>query len=265
MATPTVEYFQIPSICPVCSGLLTIDGQFLFCKSKTCPGKLSGAIRVWVERLGLLHWGDTLIDKLCENKISSISDLYRLSIEDIASCCSGVKFAAKCHKVLHLNKSIPLQLLISALNIPNLGISTATDIVSSGISTISSLLSVSVEDLEKVPNVGKLTAQKIYDGIQEKRVVILELESVLNIIVPTSGPLVNLSFCITGPLSKPRKAIEKLIMDAGGTVKSSVGSGVTHLVTNVPDTTSSKMQNAKKHGTQVISEINLYSLIEATN
>jgi DNA ligase (NAD+) len=126
-------------------------------------------------------------------------------------------------------------------------------------------LSISVEDLEKVPNIGKLTAQKIFDGIQEKSQIILELESVLNIIVPTSGPLVGLSFCITGPLSKPRKAVEKLIMDSGGTVKSSVGSGLTHLVTNVPDTTSSKMQNAKKYGTKVISEIDLYSIVGTIN
>jgi hypothetical protein len=44
-------------------------------------------------------------------------------------------------------------------------------------------------------------------------------------------------------------------------VKSSVGVGLSFLVTNDSDTMSSKMKSAKKHGTTVLSEQDLYLLM----
>jgi DNA ligase (NAD+) len=259
------EFFEIPEYCPECNSRTIQEGQFLFCRSKACPAKLSGAIRVWVERLGLLHWGDALIDKLTDPedpKINSIADLYRLSVEDISKCCSGMKMATKCHKQIHDHKEFPLQLFLSALNIPLLGMATATDIVNFGINSIDKLLEAQASDFVGVPNVGERTASLIYFGIQEKREFILDLSTVVNIL-KSEGPLSGLSFCITGALSLPRKSAEKQIMDAGGSVKSSVGKGLSYLVTNDSDTTTSKMQKAKKYGVKVISETELYELIQS--
>ena len=260
-----LRVFQIPTSCPICSSILVEDGQFLFCRSRACPAQLSGAVKVWVSRLGLLHWGDSLIDALTDSanpRVSSLADLYRLSVDDIASCCSGQKFAQKCWSVLHSNKRITLTLLLASLNIPNLAVATATDIVQAGYSNVDKLLALTLDDLLKVPNVGHKTAGQILQGISEKSQSIRDLSEVLDVIEAPSGPLQGCSFCITGATSRPRKAVEKMIMDAGGVVKSSVGSGLKYLVTNDKDTTSSKMKNAKKHGTAVISEQDLYSMIE---
>lgn len=257
------ELFKIPEFCPVCSSTLVEEGQFLYCRARSCPVQLSGSVKVWIKRLGLLHWGDALVDSLTDPEsgcVKSIADLYRLEVEDIAAHCSGRKFAQKCWDILHSNKRITVELLLASLNIPNLAVATATDIVLAGHNTVDKILSLTREDLLKVQNVGEKTADQILEGLQSRRAVIQDLAQVLDIVV-ASGPLAGKSFCITGATSKPRKAVEKQIMDAGGIVKSSVGAGLSYLVTNDADSTSSKMKNAKKYGTAVISEAELYRLM----
>lgn len=264
MAGQAAQLFPVPEVCPVCSGPVSVRNAFLYCDSRSCPAKLSGSVKVWIKRLGLLHWGDALVDSLTDPdnpRISCIADLYRLTVDDIAECSSGGKFAKKCYDVLHAGKSITLELLIASLNITNLAVATATDIVQAGHDTVEKVLALTREDLMKVPNIGEVTAGQVFDGLQAKRGEIEELAKVLDLKRPCSGPLAGKSFCITGATSKPRKAVEKQIMGAGGTVKGSVGAGLSYLVTNDPDTGSSKMQGAKKHGVTVISEAELYRMM----
>lgn len=257
------ELFKVPEFCPVCSSALVEEGQFLYCRSRGCPVQLSGSVKVWINRLGLLHWGDALVDSLADpetGRVKTLADLYELSVEDLAEHCSGMKFAQKCWEVLHSNKRVTVELLLASMNIPNLAVATATDIVQAGHNSVDKILSLTYEDLLKVQNVGEKTARQIMDGLEARRETITALSAVLDII-ESSGPLSGKSFCITGATSKPRKAVEKQIMGAGGVVKSSVGAGLTYLVTNDQDTTSSKMKSAKKHGTTVISEEGLYRLM----
>ena len=260
------ELFPVPPHCPVCGGPSSEEGDFLYCRNRACPVQLSGSVRVWVKRLGLLHWGDALIDRLTDPanpRISSVADLYRLSVEDISECSSGLKFAQKCHDVLHSNKSVTLELLIASLNIPNLAVATATDIVRAGHDTVEKVLALTRDDLLKVPNVGEVTAGQVLEGLSSKRQEMVDLAAVLSVSQPVGGVLTGKSFCITGATSKPRKSIEKMIMDCGGTAKGSVGAGTSFLVTNDPDTGTSKMKSAKRHNVAVISEADLYRLMGA--
>lgn len=262
--TAAPDYFRIPEHCPICSGILSVEGQFLYCRNRGCPVQLSGSIKVWVKRLGLLHWGDALIDCLTDPgrpRVNSVADLYKLEPEELAECTSGLKMAKKCYDTLHANKAIKLELLIASLNIPNLAVATATDIVQAGYDTVEKVLALTQEQLLEVPNVGPITAHQVFDGLQERQHAILDLAKVLDIRGSGTGSLSGKSFCITGATSKPRKAVQKMIMDAGGIIKDSVGKGVTYLVTNETDTMSKKMQNAKKYGTEVISESRLYEMM----
>ncbi len=266
--TSTAHFFAIPEYCPVCAGRVDVQENFLYCASSSCPAKLSGAVKVWVRNLGLLHWGESLIDSLTDPsnpRIGSVADLYRLDISDLSECCSGEKMAKKLHGVLHSNKEMPLELMLASLNIPNFGNSTATDLVQAGFDTVEKVLSVGFEELRAVPNIGEKTAKSIQEGLLLKRDIILDLSAVLTIKKPAGGALQGKTVCITGELSRPRKMVEKDVMDAGGFPKGSVSKTTSYLVTNQPDTASSKMQNAKKHGVPVIDETGLYDLIRGTS
>ncbi len=261
------DVFEIPTLCPVCSGPVAERGDFLYCVSESCPSRLSGSIKVWVRNLGLLHIGEATVDSLTTGTppaISSIADLYRLSVDDWALHCSGMKMAAKCRMALHGNKELPLELVVSSLNIPNFGLSTATDLVRGGIDTAEKMLSADFEELRAIPNIGDITARQIQEGLLSKRDILLDILTVISLKAPTAiGPLVGKTICITEATSVPRKALEKRIMEAGGIPKGSVSKATSYLVTNYPDTTSSKMVSAKKHGVPVISEADLVALLGA--
>jgi len=264
----TRELFTVPEACPTCGGPAEEDGSFLFCRSRSCPSRLSGSVKVWVAHLGLLHWGDSLIESLTDAtdpKVSSVADLYRLSVDNISAHCSGVKFARKCYDVLHSNKSLKLELVLSSLNIPNFGVSTASDVVSAGYDTVDKVLSMSEEDLVKVPNIGPVTASQIYSGIQDRADAIRDISAVVEIVGLSRGPLSGMSFCVTGSTSVPRKALHKRVMDAGGTVKESVVAGLSYLVTNedLSSFSSGKAKKAIANGTKILSELDLVRMIES--
>lgn len=260
----TESIFEIPKYCPVCSSPTLEKGKFLFCPSKACPAKLSGAVRVWVKRLVLLQWGDALIDALTDSdqsKIQTLADLYRLTLDDIAECCSGAKVTKKCYDTLHANKSISLELFLASQNIQNLALSTSTDIVQAGYDTLDKVLDLTFDQLVKIPNIGNITAEHILQGFAEKRASMLDLASVVDIKKQFVGALTGKSFCITLTTAKPRKILDKMILDAGGLIKGSVGSGLSFLVCNYPESDSSKLTNARKYSIPIIPESELYQML----
>ena len=74
-------------------------------------------------------------------------------------------------------------------------------------------------------------------------------------------PLAGKSFCFTGELNTlKRKEAEVMVQAKGGAVKSSVTKGLTYLVTNTPDSGSSKNKKAQELGTAIITEADFLKL-----
>lgn len=255
------QYFDLPLKCPVCDFDLTDEGSLLYCRNTYCFAKHIGSIKAWISKLGLLYWGDSLVDALvASNKISRAADLYDLSIADIAYASSGVKFASKCHAVLHDNKRMSFATFLSALNIPNLGIATANDLVASGLNTLDVLLTCDVSALCKVNNVGARTAESFIKYFKEFENDIRAVYSKVEII-DVLGRLSGKSFCVTGATKLPRKAIHKMVQDHGGLVKESVSNDLSYLISN-QESTSSKSVKALKHGVKVITEGEFLTMVD---
>jgi NAD-dependent DNA ligase len=114
-----------------------------------------------------------------------------------------------------------------------------------------------------IPNV----ADKLTKGLDEVAEEVKTLRTYVKVITPeaaekiTNGPLVGMSFCLTGEMSRPRKDIENDITKAGGEVKSSVAKGLTYLVQADPNSESSKSKKARQYGTTVIGEQELMQMI----
>jgi DNA ligase (NAD+) len=62
-------------------------------------------------------------------------------------------------------------------------------------------------------------------------------------------------------MERKREELEQMVIDAGGTVKSSVGSGLTYLVIADPESTSTKAVKARKLGTKLISEAQFLKMV----
>ena len=75
------------------------------------------------------------------------------------------------------------------------------------------------------------------------------------------GILQGKTFCITGSLTQKKAVYEDMILNNGGGYETSLKSNVTHLIAADPGGNSSKLQKARKKGTQVIGEDDLRKLI----
>lgn len=260
------DYFTIPTECPACFHPTSIEGDFLYCRNKKCPTRLFSDLKVWVDRLGLLHWGDALLTSLSDSSkpgaVKSVADLYKLSETDLEDHCSGMKMARKCWKVLHDNMSIPPEVVLAGMNIPNLGLSTATDIVKAGYDTIDKVCSMSTGDLLTIPNIGAITANQIKSGIDAKAGLLAELDTLLSIKPASTGPLSGKKICITGDVWAPRKAVQKMIVSAGGQAVDSVSKDTSALVCEASDSSSSKSKKAKQHNIPIISGADLKRILD---
>jgi DNA ligase (NAD+) len=106
--------------------------------------------------------------------------------------------------------------------------------------------------------ISDILADKIYYGMVENVEEIEKCMSFFNVKSNESkeekveGKLSGLSFCFTGAMSIKRSDLEKMVVENGGEVKA-VSKGLSFLVQQDPNSTSTKSEKAKKLGTKIIS------------
>jgi DNA ligase (NAD+) len=257
---------KMPTSCPCCDGVVELSGENITCLNSThCSAQVIGRIKNWIKELNILEWGDTLLERLVESKkVTSVADLYTLSIDDLAGIeRMGKKSATKCHEILWQHAEIPLELFLGALSIPMIGSTTIKLIINAGCDTLEKFGQLDAEHFEKVPGVGPIKARSLADGLRNNRDLILQLlKNGLKIKSKTVGVLSGKSICFTGSMKNKRPVLEKMAVDAGGDLKSSVGKGVTYLVIADPNSTTSKAVTARKLGTVLMSEEEFLELVK---
>jgi DNA ligase (NAD+) len=262
----TGTILKAPTKCPECSSKLLMQGEHLMCLNYDCPAQVIGRVKNWIKEIGILEWGDTLIEKLVASElVNDLSDLYTLTVDELASIDRmGKKSAQKCFDNLWAAKEVPLEVLLGGLSIPMIGQSTIKAIMSAGYTTLDQFLELEASDFEKVSGVGPTKSQSLYDGLQNNKELIMKMiDNGVEVKEPnTTGKLAGKSFCFTGALSIKRAEAEKMVAEQGGEAKNSVGRGLTYLVIADPSSTSSKAQKARSLGIQLINEATFLSMVE---
>lgn len=257
---------QLPTKCPVCNSEAEMVGENLVCTNvSTCTAQVEGRIKNWIKELNILEWGTSLLDKLVESgKVTTVADLYKLTIDDLASIDRmGKKSAKKCYDTLWASKEIPLDLFLGSLSIPMIGVSTIKQIIGSGCDCIDKFMQSNADYFETVPGVGPNKAQSLANGLKQNEQLITQiLSNGVKIKENVVGKLTGYSICFTGTMTNKRAILEKMVVDAGGKVKSSVCKGLTYLVINDLNSTTSKTTAAKKLGTKLINEQQFLELVK---
>jgi DNA ligase (NAD+) len=257
-----------PSKCPTCSVALAKVGEYLACRNRKCQALVEGRIQNWIDACGVLEWGDKLITQLVDAKlVSEPADLYKLKAEQIAKLERRGMVIAK--KVLdNLRAQLPLTLpkFLAALGIENFGLQTAKTIVAAGFDTLDKVQKATAAELAAIPGVGPSKGKAAFDGIKERKAEIARLVAVgVEPVTKTkAGPLLGKTFCFTGALSKPRKELEQMVEEQGGTLLSGVTKELNYLVMADPSSGSSKSQKARQYGTLCIDEAGFFALIKTT-
>lgn len=255
---------QPPSSCPECNGATIMDGENLMCtNSADCPAQVVGRIKNWIKELNILEWGDTLIEKLVESKkVTTIADLYKLTVNDLASLDRmGDKSAQKCYDLLWASSEVSLDIFLGALSIPMIGATSIRQIINNGCDTLEKFGQLSAVHFEQVSGVGPTKAKFLADGLKANQQLILDiLDNGVTIKKQIVGPLSGIKIAITGSTKTKRADLEKFVSDNGGEIKSSVGKSCTHLVIADINSTSSKAVAARKLGIKLIDEESLLNL-----
>lgn len=260
--------FEHPVDCPVCGSKTEREGAYLVCPNTlSCPAQVSGAVKRWVEKIGVKFFGEGLIDALCDQGlVSSIADVYKLDEEEVASLTVNGRFigasAERGFDSLRQNKELPLHVFIGALGIPQIGRSMVKIIMDGGVDTLPKMLSASTATLARIDKVGESKADAFYHGIRslEALGVLADLEDVgIKIKTPSVGNLTGKSVCMSGFRdAKMTAAIEA----KGGTIKASVGKGLTYLVVKDPASTSGKAAKARQLGVNVIGIDEMWKILK---
>tara|TARA_B110000438_G_scaffold302206_1_gene359210 strand:- start:1547 stop:3598 length:2052 start_codon:yes stop_codon:yes gene_type:complete len=260
---------HVPIDCPECNTNLELDGAFLRCSNLSCPARLARSILYWCRALEMDGIGEKLVDQLCEVKlVKTIPDIYRLTSEQIQSLeRMAEKSANNVMNQLDATREMSLDTFLSALGLPGIGPELATAFAGE-ICTMDSLMALSEDDLGRliaIEGVGVTVAHSLMTGVTDRSEMLEDFSRILTIseVAKTeapSGPLVGLSFCITGTLNRPRKEIALQIKAAGGKVVSTVTGKLDFLVAG--ENAGSKLEKATRLGVNVLNEVEWEAMLQ---
>ena len=251
---------DLPDTCPECGEKLYWNGVHLTCINLNCPNMIRQDLLAWINNVAPLDdFGDTL-------RLKYIYDLYGrevVSVEDMMDTLElGSKYQqggvqdnlfVKMLELLHTRK-IPANEAIMALNIPRFGDKTSVK------------LAQQPEVLERIMKEAMTTCDPVNlldlngyigdanaDAIRDNLWKFARLRYIWNRIEFKSASEVKGKVAITGKLSVQRKAFEKELAEAGWTC-GDISKETRFLITDNPNSNSSKNQKADKLGIKKVTE-----------
>lgn len=275
MRTGKEKKFRMPITCPLCSSRVIRRGVFYRCSNAGCGAVLRESLYHFVSKkaYNIEGLGPRIIDTFLDHGlIADAADIFTLVEGDIAILDGfGEKSAQNIVEEIHKKKNIELHRFIYALGILHVGEETsillaqmlATKNISSRPTSMNFIMnSLSVDDLQKMPDVGPIVAQSIFNWFhnEHQRALIVELEKVgvtldVSKILsrPTSDIFKGKTIVVTGTLSRmSRDEAKDRIRHHGGEVSGSVSQKTDYVV--VGKNPGSKYDVAKELGITVLDE-----------
>lgn len=268
--------FLIPEVCPVCGSRTERekDTADIKCTSSSCPAQLERHIINFVGRdaMDIKGFGTVYIEDLVRlGYIKDIADIYGLKQHREELIEQGIigkeKNTDKLLDAIEKSKQNEAYQLLTGFGIPNVGKAAAKTILRY-FKNIDTLMEADVEELQKVEDVGEVTAVCIREFFEdEKNREIVERLKTCGVNVElketVNGDLrfAGLTFVITGTLpSMDRKEAAALIDARGGKVTGSVSKKTDYLLAG--ENAGSKLAKANELGIRVISEDELKNMLE---
>lgn len=266
---PEAHDILLPHICSTCQTELVNEGTRLYCPNPLCKKLIYHRLEKWIDVLDIQAFGKTLLARLFElDMLNSVSDIYSLRAESLSQLeRMGDISAQKIIASINAKRTITLEQFIAGFDIDGIGEVMAAKLVDAGYNSLEKILNAKEDELSRVPNFGEILAHNFVQGIRAVGAEMQQLISSGTITLKvreTNLPLSGKSFCFTGELeTMKRSQAESLVKQKGGSVKSSVVKDLTFLVTNEPESGSSKNLKAQKLGVNIIDEKTFLQMVEA--
>ena len=252
----------LPTTCPECDSELVWDGVHLKCPNPDCKDIQIQDLLVWCNNIAPIDGlGDTLkikfFEQLRDNTINdgfhsqfdmSIEGVYNYSETLVPHGAQENLFFRMLSGLKHNNVSIISAL--KALNIPRLGDATA-DLLSHYPEDIKKLMNGEIPD-NLAYKIGNANAESIIRHAEKfKRLNYISRNLVFE---DNSSNNSKIKVAITGSLATMTRSQFEKILNANGFVLSDISKDTKYLITNTPDSGSSKNAKADKLGIEKITE-----------
>lgn len=271
----------IPDMCPCCRHKAEIkytdSSKFLMCTNPNCPSKLLAKLTHFVSRNCINIEGlseatlETLINKGWITDFKDIYSLYTHGREWEQLDGFGEKSVAKILDAIEKSRNIKLENFICALSIDGVGLSTAKTIsrfCEGNFLQFNNIIHMPSANWCVLEDVGPTLMDNLNRYFKENCYMVTDLMKEFNFILPEKieikeNPFIDKAICVTGKLEHfTRDSINAKILELGAKVASGVSAKTDYLITNTPDSGSSKNVNAKKFGTKIITEEEFLKLIK---
>ncbi len=257
--------FKFPAKCPVCGAEAEKpEGEAIRrCVNAACPAKLREGLLYFASRaaLDIEGLGEALVEQLiAKERVKDPADLYALTKESLVELeRMGEKSAANLLARIEQSKSAPLERLLTALGIRQVGEATARDLAAA-FGSLDAILAAEEEKLAEVNGVGPIVAAAIanWRAVAQNRALIEKLRAAgLTFTAAKSerreGFFTGKTVVFTGELTKfTRSEAEARVRAQGGTATGSV-SKKTDFVVAGPNA-GAKLDKAKELGIAVLDE-----------
>ena len=255
---------DIPLSCPSCNSLLIWDSDFLMCPNENdCPDQVVGKMIYFFRILGNNDgFGQATIQKLYDEGIRQVSDIYLLNIDELVSIGFGEKTSQNLINQLQRSRqeSIEDWRFLAAFGVHRLGMGNCENLLKNY--SIDEVFDLSIDSIAEIDGFAELTAEIIFDGLLSIRfqyeVLVsggFDLEKTILIADEdtSSNPFYSKKIVFTGAMNQPRSDLEKQAKSLGIKVAKSVSSKTDFLIIG-ENVGQSKMNKAKNHGVQILSE-----------
>lgn len=257
------ENYQFPMTCPSCGKPIKEKNKFFYCTNPACKTRAVKSLSHFIRNLDIGFASDTNLENW---KIYSINDL----IEFIPANKQQEKF---CKELKDKLWNISEHKLIESFDYSGIGKKQINKIIDAN--SLEDFIKFFFEDeditLKKSIGITESTFKRIKEGVK-----LNDISNSYHSIIYNSkwhkhykeyettidSVLAGQSFCFTGVLTIPRKTAEKLVLEKGGLVKNAVVKGLTYLVSNDPNSGSTKNKKALELGINIISEKTFFALVD---
>jgi DNA ligase (NAD+) len=275
--TGAEKAYTMPTACPVCGTAVTRSEEeaVLRCPNRSCPAQVKAQVYYFARRfaMDIDSLGIQLVEQLVDKGlVKDVADLYRLDLETLTELDRmGEKSAKNVLASTANSKERTLDRLLCGLGIPQVGQVAAKQLAEEA-HTLEALIAWSEAELRE--HVGQIRGfgPKMVDSVAafffdpEERALLGKLRELgvgkpqPRAVVATEGPLVGKSFCVTGVLTEKRETVHERLRAAGAEIHDSVKKNTNYLVAG-DKTGKSKLDQAKKYGTEVITEARMNELL----
>lgn len=269
----TVRY-QIPDRCPVCGSpaVREKDTADIRCTGSSCPSQLERHIINFVGRdaCDIKGFGENYIMELVRlGYLKTIADIFSLKDHREELIEQGIigkeKNTDKLLAAIEDAKSKEPDRLLTGLGIPNVGKATARELMKY-FGSVEKLAQAKTEELEKVQDIGSISAAAIHNYFEDEknRIILSELKKagvkMEQEIIVSEGPLTGKTVVVTGTLpTLGRKEATEEIQNAGGKAAGSVSKKTDYVLAG--ENAGSKLTKAQELGIPVITEEEFFELI----